>query len=201
LLLRIYMLVFCKLKIYGSKNVPKSGPFILAPNHSATGDPPFIGSCVNRELYFMAKKELFKNFFLKNLISLYNAFPVNRAILDKEAMARALEILKNGYGLTMFPEGTRSKTGDLGDAKPGIGMLARQAEVPILPVYAENTKGSIKLFFSKKRMTVRIGKIIPAEWVSSIENNNDGYRAIAAEVMSRIKAIKDNCRSGSERSD
>ena len=164
----------------------------MAPNHSATGDPPLIGSCINRELYFMAKKELFKNFFLGNLIKLFNAFPVNRAIIDKEAMGRAANVLKSGYGLTMFPEGTRSKTGELGEAKPGIGILARQSLTPILPVYAENTKGTLKLFFSKKRMTVHIGELIAADWIAGIEDGNDGYRRIASEVLNRIRSLKEN---------
>ncbi len=191
IILRIYLKLFCRLKIIGSENIPKTGGIIVASNHISAADPPFVGSCINRPMFFMAKKELFKNFFFGRLITAVNAFPVNRGIFDREALQKSEEVLTKGYGLIMFPEGTRSKTGELGEVKPGIGLLSRKAVVPIIPAYIQNSNGFWKLIFKGKRITVQFGSAIDAQWIRSIPDTKDGYRNIADEVINRIRVLKD----------
>jgi 1-acyl-sn-glycerol-3-phosphate acyltransferase len=190
LLIRAFMATYCRLKIVGIENVPETGGFILASNHISAVDPPFLGSSVKRQLHYMAKKELFSNFILGPLIKRVNAIPVDRGIFDRNALERSKEILNNGGGLIMFPEGTRSKTGQLGKGKPGIGLLARTAMVPIVPAYIHNSKVFHKILFLGRRLTIGFGEPISAEWVAGIDDSKDGYRAIAAEVMERIKLLR-----------
>jgi len=190
LLIRGFMVIFCRLKIIGVENVPKTGAMILASNHISAVDPPFLGSALNRQLFFMAKKELFSNFILGPLIKRVNALPVDRSIFDRNALQRSLEILKNGDGLIMFPEGTRSKTGNLGKVKPGIGMLARSAVVPIVPAYIHNSKNIHKVLITGRRLVIGFGEPIGIEWIKSVNDEKDGYRTIAAEVMERIKKLQ-----------
>lgn len=191
-ILRFYLRVFCKLKISGIENVPMRGGIIIASNHISAGDPPFVGASVKRELYFLAKKELFRNFLLRKLITALNSIPVDRSILDQKAIQTAQEALGRGYGLILFPEGTRSKTGELRRGKPGIGLLARRALVPIVPAYIENSRGFARLVFSRKRLRVTFGEPIFPQWIESIPDNADGYRAISEEVMRRIGEIRQN---------
>jgi len=189
-ILRVFMFLYCRLKIYGSENIPKTGGVIIASNHIAGADPPFVGNAINRELYFFAKIELFKNPILRVLISSLNSIPVKRGIFDRSALARSEEVLKKGYGLILFPEGTRSRTGELGSGKPGIGMLARKAMVPILPAYIENSRAFWKLPFTGKRIRVRFGRPLPLDLLASYPDDKEGYRAIAEAVMAAIGELK-----------
>ncbi|MEE9553299.1 MAG: lysophospholipid acyltransferase family protein, partial [candidate division Zixibacteria bacterium] len=153
------------------------------------------GSAIGREIYFLAKKELFKNLFLRVLISSLNSIPVKRGVFDRSALLRAETVLKNGYGLIFFPEGTRSKTGELGKGKPGIGMLARKAMVPILPVYIKNSKGFLSIPFSSRRLSVSFGPPLTPEKLAGISDDKDGYREIAALVMEEIQKLKDSLKA------
>jgi 1-acyl-sn-glycerol-3-phosphate acyltransferase len=190
LLIRGFMVVFCRLKILGAENVPRVGGMILASNHVSAVDPPFLGSSLNRPLYYMAKKELFSVFLLGPLIRKVNAFPVDRAIFDKSALQRSLEILKNGGGLIMFPEGTRSKNGELGKAKPGIGMLARSALAPIIPAHIHNSRRSYLAFLTGRRLIISFGEPIDPGWIGGLPDDKNGFREIAGKVLESIAGLK-----------
>lgn len=190
LLIRGFMKSFCRLKIIGIENVPESGAFILASNHISVVDPPFLGSSISRQMYYMAKKELFSKFILGSLIKRLNALPVDRAIFDRSAMRISAEILNDGGGLVMFPEGTRSKTGNLGKGRPGIGMLARSVVVPIVPAYIHNSKIVHKILLTGKRLVIIFGSPITTEWIVGVKDEKGGYREIAARVMEEISALR-----------
>lgn len=190
IILRVFMKIYCRLRIYGIENIPKSGGVIIASNHIAAADPPFVGTAVNRELYFLAKKELFRNVLLRTLITSLNAIPVDRGVFDRNALDRAESILSGGYGLILFPEGTRSRTGKLGKGKPGIGMLARKAMVPIVPAYIENSRGFAKIPFSSKRLTISFGPPISPVILAGFPDNKEGYRAIVENVMDGVKRLQ-----------
>lgn len=189
-LLRVFLRLYCRIKIVGAANVPRQGGIILASNHIGAGDPFFVGTCVRREFKFMAKQELFRNFFVGNLIERLNAFPVNRGILDPKALQTAYDTLHVGYGLILFPEGTRSKTGELRKGKPGVGLLARRVMVPIVPAYIENSRGFWGIPFSLRRMKVIFGEPIPSARVEGFPDTNDGYRALSEELMLKIGELK-----------
>jgi 1-acyl-sn-glycerol-3-phosphate acyltransferase len=188
-IVRTYLKLFCKLKIIGEENIPLTGGVIIASNHIAGVDPPIVAISIRREVYFLAKRELFKNFILRTLISNLNAFPVDRSILDQQALQTAEKALLNGYGLIIFPEGTRSITGELKKGKPGVGLLARRAIVPVVPTYIENSRGFHKLIFSRKRLKIAFGKPILKEWISQIPDDKTGYRLIAEEIMAKIAEL------------
>jgi len=140
----------------------------------------------------MAKKELFKNSVIRVIISNLNAFPVDRAVLDQKALKMAGDALNAGYGLIVFPEGTRSKTGELKKGKPGVGLLARKLVVPVVPAYIENSRGFWSIPFSTRRIKVSFGEPISSSSVSEFPDSNDGYRALSEELMTRIGKLKAN---------
>ncbi len=189
LILRFYLRIFCKLKIEGVQNVPLTGGVIVASNHIGGADPPFVGTCIKREFYYLAKKELFKNFFMRTLVSNLNSIPVNRSILDQKALQTAETVLRQGNGLIVFPEGTRSRSGELRKGKPGVGLLARKTNVPIIPAYIENSRGFMTLIFKSKGIIVRFGEPLSAEWVAAFPDTKEGYRAITEELMARIRQL------------
>jgi 1-acyl-sn-glycerol-3-phosphate acyltransferase len=194
-LVRVFLLVYCRLRITGMENIPIEGGFILASNHIAAGDPPFLGSAIGREMYFLAKKELFENPLLGLLIRNLNAIPVDRGVFDRNALSISLQKLRAGFGLILFPEGTRSRTGELGRGRPGIGMLALEAGVPIVPARIENSGKFLRLPFAGKRLTMKFGSPIAPGFLTKFENNKEGYRALVHEVMERIRLLANDQQS------
>jgi 1-acyl-sn-glycerol-3-phosphate acyltransferase len=180
------------LKIYGRENVPKTGGFILAPNHISYYDPPFVGSCLSRPIYFFAKYELFKNRIFGFILRRLNALPVKRGVVDRQALKMAIEVIKQGSGLTMFPEGTRSKTDQFLEPKAGLGLIARHAECPIVPAYISNSNRLKSCIFRKNRVHIAFGKPLSANWVKSFEKNKEDYLAISNAVLDQIKELRDN---------
>jgi 1-acyl-sn-glycerol-3-phosphate acyltransferase len=156
---QIFRIMFCLLyrwRIEGVENIPQSGGAIISPNHMSFFDPPLTGSAMKRPLYFMAKKELFDIPLFGWAISRTNAFPVKRGSQDMAAMRRAFSLLKECHLLLMFPEGTRSTDGKMGKAISGAGMVACNAQVPLIPVKIENTNTMLKF----KQIKIKYGKPI-----------------------------------------
>jgi 1-acyl-sn-glycerol-3-phosphate acyltransferase len=120
--------------IVGAENIPKEGPVILASNHMAHMDPPYLSQVMDRQLHMMAKEELFQVPVLGRYIRKLAAFPVKRGTADRGALREALNRLKQGHVVGIFPEGTRSENGALGVAEKGFALIARQSGAPIVPV-------------------------------------------------------------------
>lgn len=121
-------------RVRGAERVPREGAFILVANHLHNIDPIVVAVSCPRSVHFMAKRELFEVPVVGRVIRGVGAFPVDRGKMDRSALRRAENVLAQGFGLGMFPEGTRSRTGALGTAMPGAGMLAIRSVVPIIPV-------------------------------------------------------------------
>jgi len=126
--------IFWRVEIKGIDNIPKNGGLVLASNHVSYLDPIILGISIKRKIYFIAKKEVFNNIFGSLLLRNLNAFPVDRGKTDIVAFKRAINILKEGKILGIFPEGTRSSNGVLQELKIGVLKIAKKAGVPILPV-------------------------------------------------------------------
>ena len=117
-----------------SENVP-NGPVILAPNHASFMDHFFTGAFIRRRIQFMAKSQLFKPGILTWVFSHGGVYPVRRGFNDEEAFITSFKILDRGGALVMYCEGGRSRTGKVGDqARPGIGRIALESGVPVVPV-------------------------------------------------------------------
>lgn len=135
----IYLRTVYRMKIYGLENVPKKIPFIICSNHLHMLDPTTISSTIpfGYRVYFMAKKELFRNPILAFLLRRVGAFPVNREEADYAAIKKSYQLLKEGKIIGLFPEGTRSKEGILRKAQDGAALIAVRSGVPIMPVAIE----------------------------------------------------------------
>ena len=122
-----------RIEIVGLENFPKEGGVLLCTNHIHNFDPPVVGITTPRPVYFMAKEELFKTPVLGDVIRKCNAFPVKRGMSDREALRKGLTVLKEGHVLGLFPEGTRSKTGELGKGLAGAGFFALRSQATVVP--------------------------------------------------------------------
>jgi 1-acyl-sn-glycerol-3-phosphate acyltransferase len=174
--------IFWRMRIIGRDNVPMQGAVILAANHVSLADPPILGSAFPRPINFMAKQELFEIPFLGWLIRQVNAFPVKREEHDIGAFKTAQRLLKSQQVLILFPEGHRSRTGELGAAKSGVGMLAAKSGCGVVPCYVHNSGRLLKF----RKLCVHFDKVIyPLE--------NQTYQEFSEEVMNKIRQLKENC--------
>jgi len=182
--------------VKGREHIPKSGPFIAASNHTSFSDPPLIGSLIKRELAFLAKDELFHKIILKDLIKKLNSFPVKRGESNVSSVKTCIRILlEQKMPVLIFPEGTRIKTGQLGIPERGISFIAAQTKVPILPIYVENGEYLLDCALFRKRLKVRFGEIIQYEDYAHLVKEKKGYSELAQLIMSKIRALKDECQN------
>ena len=127
--------------VEGTENVPRSGSLLVCPNHSATLDPPMVPAFLpRRDSWSMAKSEYFKKPLLRLIFRSYHSFPVVRHTADRAAIRRALDILRSGGALILYPEGTRVDSGVLSTPEPGAGFLAQRGACPVLPVALTGTQ-------------------------------------------------------------
>ena len=124
-----------RLRLQGLGNIPAGGPALIVGNHAGAIDPVLLGIHLKRrDVYYMAKAELFKNPALGWLFNHCHAFPVVRDSPDRAALKTALDHLARGRLLVLYPEGTRTADGTAGAPHAGAGFIARRAGVPLVPV-------------------------------------------------------------------
>lgn len=153
------LFLFTRRQVRGRENIPDRGPLLVVSNHLSLADPPLLNNVFDREVRFMAKKQLFRFRLIGNFIRGLGAFPVYRGRPDMRAFRQAEQILAQDLALIIFPEGTRSRSGQLQKAFPGPARIALRNGAPILPV---GITGTEKLerppwVFSRPRVTVNIG--------------------------------------------
>jgi 1-acyl-sn-glycerol-3-phosphate acyltransferase len=156
-----FMRLYFRLRITGAQRIPGDGPVIIAPNHKSFWDSFFIAAATRRPVRYMGKSELFEKGAGRLLVAL-GAFPVRRGTADDEALETARTVLRQGGVLALFPEGTRVREPDeLGEPRSGVGRLALELGVPLLPAAISGTEN---LFFGPlpkpRRVAVAFGEPI-----------------------------------------
>ena len=184
-LVRPFIYFFYRIKTEGDINLPSNGAYIVASNHINNLDP-LVLSCVlrNREIHFLAKKELFANRFLSKFFTAGGVIPIDRNKSDITAIKKVLKLLKSQHVLGIFPQGTRKKENEEDTSKAGIGMFVSKSKAPIIPV---TIKSNYRLF-SEIHITVHEPYVVEDEL---LENPSmDNYIEISNRVMNRIKSAE-----------
>lgn len=122
------------------KRVPRSGGLLILSNHQADLDPIAVQIACPRTVYFMAKSELFEMKVLGKVIRWFKAFPVKRGEPDRSAIKHAVNLLKAGETVCVFPEGELSESGELLPLKPGVALIVRMANVPVICCRIDGTR-------------------------------------------------------------
>jgi 1-acyl-sn-glycerol-3-phosphate acyltransferase len=138
--LQPWLQIYLRLSRHGMEHVPKEGPVILASNHRSLLDAFVVGTLVRRPVYYVAKKEHFLHPVRGWIMSRLGGFPVDRGSGDAQAMETAREILERGDCVVIFPEGTRTRPGPLGNPHRGVGRLALQTGAPVVPIAVFGTE-------------------------------------------------------------
>jgi 1-acyl-sn-glycerol-3-phosphate acyltransferase len=162
------------------------GGLIVASNHVSFWDPPLVGSACARGLYFLAKEELFRTPVLGPLIRAYHSIPIRRGMADLSGMSRAIEVLKRGEALLMFPEGSRMRDGELHPARPGVGMMAVSAGVPIVPCYISGSNRQREWLTRKTRVRISYGVARTWQELAGPETDPTPGRALYQKVSDAV---------------
>jgi 1-acyl-sn-glycerol-3-phosphate acyltransferase len=177
-------------RVSGREHIPMEGPLLVASNHLALLDPPYVGACLRREACFVAKKELFSFAPLGALIRIYNAIPIRRGGWDSAVFRSVKRKLDEGWAVIMFPEGTRSRGRGFLDPKPGVGMIARQSLAPVLPVCISGTDRPLaELLLRKRPLTAAFGPPLTSSQVAEYPDGKEGYQQLSREIMNRIVGL------------
>ncbi|HVQ58157.1 MAG TPA: lysophospholipid acyltransferase family protein [Solirubrobacterales bacterium] len=170
----------------GVENVPREGGIVLAPNHFSQMDHFFAGVYLRRKIRFMAKSQLFGPPVLTYIYKHGGVFPIRRGHRDEEAFKTAYTILDQGGMLLVYAEGGRSRSGEMGEPKPGIGRIALESGVPIVPVAIHGSarvRGWKRLRFPK--VTVQFGE--PLSFPIAQEPDREEQLEAATEVFGRVR--------------
>lgn len=188
IVLTIPTILIYRVRAIGVGNVPKQGPLVLAPNHFSQMDHFFIGVYLRRKIRFMAKSQLFGPRLLTYIYKHGGVFPVRRGHHDEEAFETVYELLRQGEMLLVYAEGGRSRSGELGQPKPGIGRIALESGVPIVPVAIH---GSARVRSWKRlrfpRITVQFGE--PIDFAVEPRPTRERQLEIAAEIFGRVREL------------
>ena len=190
---RLFCILFFRFRAYGTNNVPDKGPFVLASNHQSYLDPVFCGVALKRRLHFVARDSLFRNRFFASLIYSLNAIPVRQDRADVSSMKRIIGKLKEGKGVCLYPEATRTSDGRIRAFKPGFGLLCRRGQAAVVPVLLDGAFECWprdKKMFSAGKVTVRYGKPITAEQVKKMDNMK-----LAEVVTNALRRMQEDCRA------
>jgi 1-acyl-sn-glycerol-3-phosphate acyltransferase len=122
------------LRSKGAKNVPKTGPALLISNHQSFLDPVLAGLAARRHLHYLARKTLFRHAGLAWLMRSLNAVPIDQEGFAREGLKTLMDELGAGHAVLVFPEGERTPDGRMQDFRPGIHLLIKKMDMPIVPV-------------------------------------------------------------------
>ena len=200
---RIGSRAVANIHVEGLEHIPSSGAVILAINHISNADPVVTGAWItpalrHRRIHWLGKRELFDWPVFGWLAAHGGVHPVNRDAADVEAFRLATRILERGYVLLAFPEGTRSPTGELQEAKDGLGMLAMRTGAVIVPIGINNSdavwrKGQkLPSPFPRRTITVRVGEPFRVAEVLPPDTDRKAAKGLATlAIMTRIAALLD----------
>ncbi|MEH7075618.1 lysophospholipid acyltransferase family protein [Neobacillus drentensis] len=170
-----------RVEAIGLEHFPKEGGVLLCANHIHNFDPIIVGIMAPRPVHYMAKEEIFSVPVLGNIVRKCNAFPVKRGFSDREALRTGLKILKDGFVFGLFPEGTRSKTGELGKGLAGAGFFALRSTAAVVPC------AIIGPYRSFRKLKVVYGEPIDLE---EMRKEKASAEQVTELIMSKIDKLK-----------
>ncbi len=192
-LLQPLLKIFFRFTVQGRKQIPSSGPVLLAANHNTYLDPPLIALGVWRHISYIAKKELFDIPVLNSVIRWFGTHPVARGQGDTKAVKTALRILREGKVLLMFPEGTRSSDGNLQPLEPGTAWLSLKTGAPVVPICLLGTNRALPrkaLFPRPYRIRMLVGSPVVPKIEESKKVEQEDVLAMTQQIAQALIDLK-----------
>ncbi|MGL5972488.1 MAG: lysophospholipid acyltransferase family protein [Oscillospiraceae bacterium] len=164
--------ILFRIKVVGKENIPKKGNYIFCSNHISNLDPFVLFCFMKNNTLYLAKKEIFKSKILSPIFYYLGGVPIDRGNGDMETIEKCINEIKNGKSLLMYPEGTRSISGEMGRFKSGAIYLTKEAKADIVPIGVKKCAEKIGVF---SKYEVSFGKVIKYE---DLGLNTDDRRAL-----------------------
>jgi len=181
----------CRVELVGLENIPQTGGVLGATNHLSRLDGPLVYAIMPREdVSALAAKTYRKNPFFRWVLESARIIWLDRENPDPRTLKKAIHFLREGGILGIAPEGTRSRTGAMIPAKPGVAYLATRAEVPLLPVALTGTEKAMRSLMRLKRPKVRV-EFGPTFELPPLDrkNRDESLKRNAEEIMCRIALL------------
>lgn len=175
--------------VIGRENLIESGGCLVASNHESFLDPPFIGCSFENEVYYLARKTLFKKGIIEWIYRAWNSIPVDQQNPGASTLKAVIKLLKSGQRVVVFPEGQRSHDGVIGSAEPGVGMMVAKANVPVLPVRIFGAHEALprgRKLPRPKQVTLVVGKPIYFDGDEYQGRGSELYQRIADDILVAI---------------
>ena len=186
-------------RVFGAENVPQSGGVILASNHASFLDPPLVGSGLSRDINYLGRESLFRYPGIGALLRSWNSVPVDRDGGGAKGLKTILERLLAGGGIILFPEGTRTRDGQLQPARSGIGLTVIKSVAPVVPVRVFGTFEAYGRHITiprPHRVIIKYGRPMNFENLRAEAKTCDKarlkqiYQQIADEIMAAIAKLE-----------
>lgn len=194
LVLRLFGVVLFGLRCKGRNHMPDSGPVLVCANHQSFLDPVLIGATLDRRLNYLARESLFRFAPFRWLIQFLDAIPIDRDGMGIAGLKESLRRIRRGEMVLIFPEGTRTETGDVGPLEPGFCVLARRCRAALVPVGIDGAFEAWPRNASRPKLSrihVCVGKAIQPETVAGIDDEQ-----LVHEVEKRIRECHETARWG-----
>ena len=190
-ILRSASKAFFGLKVINREKLIEDGPVLIVANHQSFLDPPMIGVCYEEGIYFFARKTLFKGLFKWGL-PLCQAIPIDQRGPDPASMKTIIRLLKAGNRVLVFPEGARSKDGEIHKGMGGIGMILSKAQVPVQPIRISGAYEAFPMHSKFPRLhpvTVAVGDPIQFTKEELNARGKEAYQHLVDKMMEAIKEL------------
>ena len=179
---------FFRLRIVHRERMINRGPVIVAANHGSYLDPLLVGVACDRAIYYLARKTLLEGFFFGWLLPKLNVIPVDQEGNDRSALKAMIRTLQAGEGVLVFPEGERTRDGQLGKALPGLGFVIAKSRAPVVPIRIFGAREVLPRGAKRFRIhpiTLVVGEPIQFP-VSDLSAGKDAYGNLSQQVMEAI---------------
>ena len=194
LTLGTFLRIMFRPRYLGREKIPVDGPLIIAANHLSHIDPAFIMTATKRPVSYMSKKEHFDSKIRRMVFKQVGVIPVDREAGGSEALEGAIEILENGGAIGIFPEGTRSRDGEMGKGKTGVARLAAATGAAVVPVAIRQTDDvwpvSKRAPRPWRKFYYKFGDPLYFKYK---EPNHSNFRKFTDQVMSEIVELSEEC--------
>ena len=189
-LARIVCKIFFPYEVRGLENVPKNQNFILCANHISAIDPVFLSVSQPHFVYYMGKEELFRKKWTRWLLGTqFGAFPVERGKGDTHALDLACDIINSGKVMGLFPEGTRSRTGNLLRFKSGTAVIAARTQASILPACIVTKNQRVRPF---RKIILSYGQLMTQEELE-LQGEKPNIRVATRKLTAAVEALMEGC--------
>lgn len=191
---RLATVLLFRMRCKGRGHIPETGPALVCSNHQSMLDPPLVGLAFDRRLNYLARQSLFKSRLFGAFIKFLDAIPIDRDGSGLAGLKETLRRLKRGELVLIFPEGTRTRSGEVSPLKPGFVSVARRSRTPLLPVALDGAFHALPPGAVLPRPVVVhlvIGEAITPEQAAKLDDE-----ALVAELEARIRRCHAEARAG-----